>query len=160
MAVVNRGTAFAAGLTALAIFVLPVVSFAALHACYLDHSPDAFNPDYKIKPAVAGHSLLVEFRARADEFGMTVGGPEWAQMKAIINDYEAYYDTKMAVIDGYRQTLEENELTEAEIQSIIDDIHADLKELDYRFIEDGFACRALIPDQAWANYEVWFVSNH
>jgi hypothetical protein len=160
MRAVNKGIAFAAGFATLTVSILPTVSFATLHACYLDHSPDAFNPNHKIKPAVAGHSLLVDFRARAHEFGMTVGSPEWAQMIVIINDYEDYYETQMAIIDGYRETLENDELAEVEIKSIIDDIHEDLAELDYRFIEDGFACRALIPDQAWANYETWFVGNH
>ena len=160
MRVFNRGIVFVMGIAALTVFILPAISFAALHACYLDHSPDAFNKDHKIKPAVAGYSLLVEFRARANGFGMTVGSPEWNEMVEIIDEYEDYYETKMVIVDGYRDTLEEEALSEAEIQNIIDDAHDVLKDLDYRFIEDGFACRALIPDNAWANYEAWFVANH
>jgi hypothetical protein len=145
---------------AVLVFLLATSSSAKLHGCYLDHQPDAFNKDHEIKPAMAGYSLLVEFRARADEFGMAVGSREWNEMVEIIDRYEDHYETEMAIVDGYRNTLEEEELTEADMKSIIDDAHAVLKDLDYRFIEDGFACRALIPDDAWANYEAWFVANH
>jgi hypothetical protein len=160
MNVGNKGLLSAASIVAVVVFLLATPSSAKLHGCFLDHSPDAFNPKHEIKPAMAGHSLLVEFRARADEFGMNVGSPEWDEMVDIINTYEIYYETQMAIVDGYRDTLEEEELSEAEMKSIMDEVHNILKALDYRFIEDGFACRALIPDDAWASYEIWFIANH
>lgn len=48
-------------------------------------------------------------------FGTDVGTDDWYGMVSIIEDYEDYYETTMATVQGYRDLLYDEERREAEI---------------------------------------------
>jgi hypothetical protein len=86
---------------------------------------------------------------------MDVGTDDWDAMVSIIEDYEDYYETTMVTVQGYRDQLYDEERGEEEIKGIIDDIYDELKALDYRWVEDAFACGEYIDETAWDNYVDW-----
>lgn len=149
-------------LTIVSLLCAPLVPSIAsadnLCPCCKDHTPipNVFFPHIEVFPTTAGWTFLLDFRARADEFGMDTNSNDWSSMVAIIDDYEDYYKEKINEVDVLHELLVDEELSEFETLRIIDSMYTILKAIDYRWVGDVYETHDLIPDEAWANYLVWF----
>lgn len=128
--------------------------------CCKDHTPlnNVFFPHIQVVPTVAGWTFLLDFRARADEFGMDTSSNAWSLMVAIIDDYEDYYKEKINEVDVLHERLVDEELSAFETLRIIDSMYTILKAIDYRWVVDVYETHDLIPEEAWANYLDWFAA--
>lgn len=124
--------------------------------CICNHSHlFPYEHPHVIAPAVAGWTVLNDFRARADIFGMDTTSQAWADIKLLISTYEAFYIQNIKLVNGYRATLYADELDETAIKEIIDEVHRLLKLIDYNWVETALACRQLIGGTVWEAYETW-----
>jgi len=124
--------------------------------CSCNHSPYyPYATKHAVGPVVAGWTILNDFRARAQSFGMDIGSADWAEIQSKIGTFEAFYKTKIKAVNASRDRLYTEVLDTATIKGLVDDMHNILKSIDYSWVETAVACRQLIPDAVWTNYQAW-----